>query len=228
MQSMKGDIISDPHGLRGTSIIKHFKKKQIVTHQGEIPRSILVVAEGLVRVYGISLNGEERVVDYLGPGDILSSEWVFDKCPVSLYYCSAATNLALYAVPKQVFLDRLGTDVVFRDAILNEYISKFVGSTIHVYALEHTRAQEKVVRILQYLLMRFGGKERGGKRMIELQLTHQDLAGLIGLSRETTAIEIGKLRTKGVLSYRSFCYTVDVQKLLAAIGENEYEDLELA
>ncbi len=207
--------------------VRKFKKGRPIFYQGEVPRTAYVIKNGIVRVYGINTNGEERIVTFFVPGDLLPVGWMFDKSPVSLYYYDAVTDCDLIAISKEDFAETLQTNERFKDELLSQYMAHFIGSTMHIYALEHARAQEKLVRLLQYLVMRFGIEKQNGNYLVDLRLTHQDLACMVGLSRETAALELGKLKKKGVITYASFTYTVNMPALLKAAGGDEFDSLKL-
>ena len=61
-------------------------------------------------------------------------------------------------------------------------------------------AKEKVGTTLFLLAKRFGEKNGGQKIIIMLPMTHQGIAGLSGLSRETTSLEMKKLEREGIIS----------------------------
>lgn len=207
--------------------VRKFKKGRPVFYQGEVPRTAYIIKSGVVRVYGINTNGEERIVTFFVPGDLLPVGWMFNKSPVSLYYYDAVTDCDLIAISKDDFTAALQANTRLKDELLNQYMTHFIGSTMHIYALEHARAQEKLVRLLQYLVMRFGIEKQPGHYLVDLRLTHQDLACMVGLSRETAALEMGKLKKKGVIDYESFTYSVNMPKLLKAAGGDEFDTLTL-
>jgi CRP/FNR family transcriptional regulator len=74
-------------------------------------------------------------------------------------------------------------------------------------------ASQKVSSILGILAERFGKETSKGLRIL-IPLTQQDIAELVGLSRETTSIEIKKLMDEGFVTRTSRYYRiVDLKKL---------------
>jgi CRP-like cAMP-binding protein len=136
------------------------KKGRPLFYQGEIPRSSLFVKSGVVKLYNISANGEEKVVGYEGHDALLPSEWMFSRSPVSLYYCDTF------------------------ETTKNHY-------------------------------------------QIPLRLTHQEIANLVGLTRETVSTEIGKLKKSGILTIKDVYYIVDTDKALRVLGESDFNELVL-
>jgi CRP/FNR family cyclic AMP-dependent transcriptional regulator len=176
-------------------------------------------------VYGITTGGDQRTVTLLSAGDIFPIECVFDKSRVSLYYYEALNDSSVLSLPKPDFLSALSSDAALKDQVFQSYMAHYTSATMHIYALEHSHAQEKLVYILQYLVARFGEKQPDGLTKIELRLSHQDIAEMVGLTRETTAVELHRLKDKGLIDYQRFSYFVNVPLLVQATGSDEFENV---
>jgi len=213
--------------LQSTGVTRQFAKKRTVLFQGEIPRSAMVIASGLVKVYGITTGGDQRTVSLLTAGDVFPAEYIFDNSRVSLYYYEALSDCSILTIPKTDFRAAIDTDPALKDQIFHTYMAHYTSATMHIYALEHSHAQEKLVYILQYLVARFGQKQNDGLTKIELRLSHQDIAEMVGLTRETTAVELHRLKDKGLIDYQRFSYYVNVPLLVQATGSDEFENVEV-
>ncbi len=213
--------------LLATGIIRSYAKRRTILFQGEIPRSVMVVQSGIVKVYGITTSGDQRTVTLLSAGDIFPVEWVFDRSRVSLYYYEAITDCTILSVAKTDFLPVLESNTALKDHIFQAYMAHYTSATMHIYALEHSHAQDKLVYILQYLVARFGEKQKDGLIRINLRLSHQDIAEMVGLTRETTAVELHRLKDKGLIEYQRFSYYVNVPLLVQATGSDEFENVEV-
>jgi len=62
---------------------------------------------------------------------------------------------------------------------------------------------------------------------IPLTLTHQNFASLVGLTRETIAIEMNKLKREGVIDYKQREYSVNTEKLFDLLGEDSFRGLSI-
>jgi CRP-like cAMP-binding protein len=144
---------------------------------------------------------------------------------VSLYYYEALTDCSVLNMPKDEFISALERDSTLKDEIFKAYMAHYTSATMHIYALEHSHAQEKLVYILQYLVARFGAKQPNGLTKICLRLSHQDIAEMVGLTRETTAVELHRLKSKSLISYQRFSYYVNVPLLVATTGSDEFENV---
>lgn len=204
---------------------RKLKKGWPLLYQGEIPRTAFVVKSGMIKVYDINTSGEEKVITFTDTDGILAPEWIFGKSRVSLYYADAFTDAEVHAVPRQELHDLLHSSSEVLAFALNRYVNLYVGAQLHISALEQTRAAEKLLRILQWLSLRFGHETSANVYRIDIRLTHQDLAHMIGMTRETTAVELGKLRKQKVIGYQNQRYILNVERMQKIMGEDEFKAL---
>ncbi len=191
-------------------------------YQGEIPRHAYVLTEGIVKVYDIGNAGDEKIINFLSEGDLLPPAWVFKKAPVSLYYYDAFTACTFYRLPRDTLQHAIKTIPAITHFMYEHYATSFVGSLLEINALEQSKGSEKIVHMLQYLLMRFPGNEDGDWHKVELRITHQDLANMTGLTRETTSTELNKLRRKGIVEYANQHYSLNIPLLRSLLSSEEF------
>lgn len=55
-------------------------------------------------------------------------------------------------------------------------------------------SQKRVIGAISLSAKRFGSKKRNGETIINMPLTHQDIANIAGIARETASIAIKKTR----------------------------------
>lgn len=193
-----------------------------ILYQGEIPRHAYILAEGIVKVYDIGSAGDEKVINFLSEGDLIPPEWAFKKAPVSLYYYDAFTESKFYRLPRESLLEAIKSVPAITHFMFEHYASSFIGSLLEINALEQSKGSEKIVHMLQYLLMRFPGSETGDWKKIDLRITHQDLANMTGLTRETTSTELNKLRRKGIVEYTNQHYSLNIPLLRSLLSSEEF------
>lgn len=205
--------------------VKTYSHGEIVIYQGEVPSSAFVVKNGLVKTYNLTVGGEENVVSFDTVNDLLPSAWIFKKAPAALFFYEAVTDTSLYAIPRQDILDQIKNSPAIKDMLFDKYISSYIAQSLHLNALEHSKAGEKITHTLYYLSLRYGKENRN--KMVELQipLTQQDLASLLGLTRETTGIELNKLKKNGVVTFSKKFYVIDKKKLAHEMGSSDFDDL---
>ncbi len=200
----------------------------MILYQGEVPRSVCIIKSGVVRVYSISSQGEDKMVTLHTKGEIFPSSWIFQKSSSALFFYEALTDCDVTFVPRSQFIDFMQGTPSNYAALLDYFTTNYAASLIRINALEQPKARDKLVHTLFYLSQRFGKKTTDNKIEITISLTHQNLASLVGITRETTAVELNILKKQKVLTYRMQHYTVHIERLMELMGEESFRGVLIA
>lgn len=205
-----------PHlnDLLNAYTLRKFKKGQTLLFQGEVPRYAYVVKSGTVKTYNISPLGEEQLISLSSEYDILPEAWFLGEASVAYYFYEAFTDCTVYAIPRDELVKKVSASPEFANHLLQRFMRLYVGASVHINALEQPRSRDKLVHLLHYLMMRFGEDSGKDKSEITLRLTHQTLANMLGVTRETIATEIARLRREKVVDYKQQTYIISKPALL--------------
>lgn len=210
------------------AVKRKIKSGDIIFYQGEVPRSACILKSGVVKVYNITSEGEEQLVNFQLPHEVFPTPWVFEKTTSVLYFYEALTDCEMYLFPRDEFLKFVRSKKEVMSVFLDYYVSNYIGAVMRITALEQPKAREKLTYTMYFLAQRYGEHTGPDKVQIRLQLTHQHLANLVGLTRETTAVEMKKLKNAGIVNYVRQKYVVNMKKLLETMGEDNFKDLNLS
>ncbi len=200
--------------------VRRFLKGEIILVQGEIPKSTYIIKKGIVKSYNLTSQGEEKPIGFDMPGELFPVSWAFGKIGYAQFYYEAFTDCEVYAVPPADYLTHIKKDTAGLYDIFDSFISKFINQQMRINALEQSKAAAKVLYTIHFLCLRFGRDLKENLVQIELPLTQQDLANFMGLTRETTGIELKKLQRQGILTYRKQNYVVKTDKLDTLLDED--------
>lgn len=199
-----------------------FSKGELVLVEGEVPSCAYVVKSGVIKGYAITSEGLEKPIAFDIIHEVFPIGWVFNKLRWSQYYYGAFTDCELYRVPRDAYLEFLkqSPDNLF-DAF-QRFVGHYLNFQMHVNALEQSKAVDKIIHTLHFLSLRYGREIRKDTVEIQLPLTQQELANIMGLTRETTGIELKKLERQGILTHKRRTYTVKTDRLNEILDE-EYD-----
>ena len=208
---------------------KVFKKGEIIIFQGEAPRSGYVVKSGTVKAYNLSVNGDEKPVSFYSAQSVFPSAWVYGKLASAIYYYEAfTTSVALYVVNREEYVNFIKTHSEVMYMELDRSMLDQLGKSMRLNALQHSRASDKLLYTLHYLALSHGNSVGSQRIEITLDLTHQDFANLTGLTRETAATELNKLKHRGVISYgKGMPYVLDLGKLMSLLNDQYITDMQI-
>jgi CRP/FNR family transcriptional regulator len=193
--------------------VRKFARGEIILVQGEVPKSVYVVRRGIVKTYNLTSQGEEKPITFDIKHDVFPIAWVFGKAKYSQYYYEAFTDCEVYAIPLSEYLDFLKSHPDTLYAVFDHFVDRHINYQMRVNALEQSKAAAKVLHTVHFLALHFGRDLKEDMVEIQLPFTQQDLANFMGLTRETTGIELKKLQRQGILTYRRQRYIIDTAKL---------------
>lgn len=193
-------------------------KGQIVQSTDE-RRVFNLLAAGYVKRYLITNEGTYGVQVIYGPGDIFPITLAFsvlfkheiNEGPETYYY-EAMTEVELYTLDESDLAKEVATDpLLYRD--LFAICGKRLHSTLQ--GLENISLKSSYHRVaheLLYMAKKFGGKKAAGT-IILVPLTHQDIADVLSLTRETVSTAMVQLRKKKLISTGKSIVVPDLKKL---------------
>lgn len=212
------------------SVKRTFRAGSTILYQGEVPRSACILLSGVVRVFSISPQGDDQIVNLHVAGEFFPSSWIFGKGTSTLFFYEALTDCEVAFVPRREFIEYMTTKSERMHALLDYFTTSYAAWMIRVNALEQPKARDKLAYTMYFLCERYAKKNASGEKTISIPiaLTHQHFASLVGLTRETTAMELNKLRRQGVISYKRQFYTVNINKLMHLINEDSFRGLSIS
>lgn len=211
--------------LPTTTTKRTVRKRSILIYQGEVPRQAYIVITGTFKVYRLSDDGEEQIVGFRTPGDFFSETWIFGKTSSALYYYEALEDATVLTVEREVLLNLFKKHPEVKDAVFDYFVNNNTALLMQVSALEQSRAADKLLLILYYLMFRYGKETKPQEYTISLHLTHTTLASLMGLTRETTTTELGRLKRKGIVHYDAKTFVIYRDKLVRKLGDDSFQDI---
>ncbi|HVX24203.1 MAG TPA: Crp/Fnr family transcriptional regulator [Candidatus Saccharimonadales bacterium] len=223
------DATRQLHDFLAAYPTRTFSKGEIIIFQGEAPRSAYVIKRGTVKAYNLSVNGDEKPVAFYTADAVFPSDWVYGKLPSAIYYYEAFTSeVELYVVNREAFVDFVKKQPGVLYLELERYLNDQLGKSMRLNALQHSRASDKLLYTLHYLALSHGRPVAPQQIEITLDLTHQDFANLTGLTRETAATELNKLKRQGVISYDKHTrYQLYFNKLMQQLNDQYISDLQI-
>lgn len=202
------------HIYSGVTPARKYSKSSIVLFQGEVPQYGFVVDEGCLKVYAIDTDGNEKVVGICSKGDIFPTDWLIGQSKSVMFYYETLEESSLLPVLKT----ECDTKEV-RDLIHAYAQQEVTSALLRNLALQQSNATNKILYFFFYLATRHGQEKGTGLYSLGLPLTHQFIADNLGLTRETVASEVSKLKKANVVMYRHKRYVVDKALLIRTVGK---------
>lgn len=213
--------------LRTVGTPSIYRKGSSLFFQGEIPRFATIILDGVVKAYTINHDGDEAIINLYGKGSIIPSAWISNQASVALFNYDAVNDVRVLKINKTDFIEAINTNPVYQKEFLEHVVQSQAGLMLRVTGLCQARASAKICYTLYFLMFRYGIEKQPGIFEIDLKLTQNMLANLIGQTRESTAKNLKVLKEAGAVDYTNSTYFVDKNKLEQYLGEDSFRNLEL-
>ncbi len=175
------------------------------------------VARGAVRISTVSLAGKQVTLTYAEPGVWFGDIALFDGLPRT-HDADAHGETTLLAVPKADFRELLNQHVELYDALLRLNCRRLRLMFDNFEDLNTRPLQARLARQL-LLLARSYGVVEGDEVRIGLQLAQEDIAQLLGASRQRVNQELKGFEREGALRVEPTRLVVLSRDKLLAIAE---------
>jgi CRP/FNR family cyclic AMP-dependent transcriptional regulator len=179
---------------------KKYSGKETILASGEDIRSVFFIRSGIARSFYIDEKGNELTINLLKPFSFFPMSAILAG-KHSVYDFQAFTSTEVKVAPVNEVLKFLEKDSSFKSLLIRNFARGLEGYLIRSFFLIKGSAMQKVASTLLMLLRRFG-RELDSEQWIDLPLTHQDIADLSGITRETVSIQIGILEKEKLITRR--------------------------
>lgn len=178
---------------------RDYKKGEMLIRADDDPQGIFCLTKGYVRQYTISKAGTELTLHILKPLSYFPMVWAINGTP-NVYYFEALTEVEVGRAPRDQVVDFIKDKPTVTFALMSELLEDYAETLTRVEHLVFSDAYRRVISVLLYIIKHFGEENHDGI-IVHHRFTQQDIATLVGVSRETASNEISRLEKKGLVKY---------------------------
>lgn len=196
--------------------VRQFSKDETLIANGDPNTTLFAIREGFVKVSALDDAGRQKLLWIAGRYDIVPVEQLFSKRPVNYFY-SGFTDGSAFVIDKSDLLDHLEERPQIMTEIahgLSEHYDDLLG---RMHAVEQSDIRSKLLHVIHNISIKFSSSDVPALHELGLNLTHQDLADMIGSTREAVSLEMGKLREEGLVDYSRSTFIVNKKAIEAQI-----------
>ena len=189
---------TDIEAIGHATTMTHCHPGQVILSPDDPPDRIHILKKGKVRVYRVTPDGKQLTLDIYDRGTILGDMRLLGQAQVPEAYAETIDAAVICTITPDE-LRRL----VERYPIIGVNIITFLSSRLReaereLEAMAYQRVGQRLARKLIDLAQRFGVETVRGT-LIQARLTQQELAEMIGTTRETLAHTLSDFRRRDLL-----------------------------
>lgn len=179
--------------------VRRYPKGQIILYQGENPADVFIVKEGVVKIYDIDDDGNEKILHLIKPPAIFPAVFFFGASGQTSTFYTTVSDTELYVLPHS----ELEQAIEHSPALASYCMRWFAGEVMELMrrmsSLEKTSTRDKLLAALGYLVRRHTTKQKNGWYRVSFPISHQLLADMIGVTRESTTMVMKDLQKDKVI-----------------------------
>ncbi|MGP4073378.1 Crp/Fnr family transcriptional regulator [Piscibacillus sp. B03] len=197
------DQVTPPASQDVVKCIKHthFKRNDIIRTPDATQQELCFIKEGSVRIYTMNDEGKQFTYSILGPGSTFGKmKSISLNCDDA--YVEAIEPTHFCSIDEQSFMSLASKyPALFQKALetLSERLQER-EQRLKMMALDNCR--DKVIHLLQSLHNRYNKPSQDEEYYtITLPITQQELANMIGASRESVSTVLNELAEEGLVKF---------------------------
>lgn len=173
------------------------KKGRILFGVDDPTTKMYLVKEGAVKIYRYTEDGKEVILHIHGPGELITISPLF-KDMDHVVFAESLIDTELYWIPLAQFKASVNEDPEILLEIGKALADNWDEVEEKIEAFVTHDSLGRLAYLILQLVNKYGGKE-GNKISLPFPLTHQELANLTGMFRETISISMQELKKTGII-----------------------------
>ena len=196
---------TDRAQLLSIGTVDRVEKNALIFHAGAPSEYVYIILNGQAKIYELSPQGKEVIMWFCFSGELfgLAEVWRGTHRDV---YAQACSTVDLIKLNRKRFRQYLMDDPAMAMRVIDILSGRLRILGDMLLNLTSNDVTARLVKLLARLFQRYG-RSRDGRIYIDIPLTHQEMADMIGCCRQTVTSTLGDLkRTHGLRSDRRMLY----------------------
>jgi CRP/FNR family transcriptional regulator len=179
--------------IDSNSINVRYKKGEVICKHGTISPHVILLKEGLAKIYLEGLN-DSLILKIITSGNIIGLTSIYEGNNIFQYSSMAYVDSTASLIDINVFRTVLNQNVKFANSIINILCENSVQTFGRFFCLTHKQLYGRMADILLCLSERIFKQ-----RDFELNLSRKELAELTGMSTESVIRMLKKFKDDGII-----------------------------
>jgi CRP-like cAMP-binding protein len=223
MNNSQSNYLKGIHKLFKDGRHKLYPKNQLIHYAGDQLSNIYMVDSGFIKAYTILDSGDTRTILLLGPGDIFplsfSSSMDWENYRIQYFY-QTLCDTDLISLSSVELKDHIDNDKESMNIYMNYMAASNEAALSQLEVMKNKKAIDKLEMMLPYLISKVGRRLRPNVYQLQIKLSHQEIADLSGVTRETTTTLVKELEKAGVINQSKEAWIINTKKLEEVTGHN--------
>lgn len=211
---------ADIEAIGHATTMTHCTKGQRILGPDDPPERIHILKKGKVRVYRLTPDGKQLTLDIHDRGAILGDMRLLGQDRLPEAYAETIDDAVICTITPEELRRLIERHPIIGVNIISHLSRRLQEAERELESMAYERVGQRLARRLIDLAARFGVATVRGT-LIQARLTQQELAEMIGTTRETLAHTLSDFRERGLLDTKAHQVLIRDAERLAAIAEGD-------
>lgn len=171
------------------------KKGEPIFEEGEMVNGVFCVKEGVCKMTKLSNNGKDQIVKLAKPGELLGQRSMISDEAANLS-AIALEDMEVCFIPKTEIMSFFNTNNQFSMSMMKSVCGDLKIADDHMVNMAQKTVKQRLAETLIFLEENFGINE---DKSLKLQLSRDELAGMIGTATESCIRLLSEFNKKGLI-----------------------------
>ena len=196
-----------------SSTTRTYESGQIITNKESKELFIYVIEKGAVKVSDSTSSGRARTLLILNKGEAFPLIWAFDHPESVVYTYEALGEVAILSASLSEFKEILKTDPEFTKSSLEMFVNLSWDAMERLKGMQMPFTYERLLSVLPYICAKVGNKVSGQRFRIPKKFSQQEMADLLGVTRESVSSQYQKALKNEVIIDKDGIRLLDLSKI---------------
>lgn len=177
---------------------KFIKKGEPLFEEGDRINGIFCIKDGVCKVSKMSENGRNQIISLVKKGDLLGERSLISDEPSNLK-AVALNDMEVCFVPKEEIIRDLEKNPDFTMSVLKDLANTLKKSDNVIVDMAQKTVKQRLAETLIRLKDKFDMNDDG---IINLQLSREDFANIVGTATESAIRLLSEFKKKGLVEFK--------------------------
>jgi CRP-like cAMP-binding protein len=211
---------ADIEAIGHATTMTHCRPGEVILSPDDPPDRIHILKKGKVRVYRVTPDGKQLTLDIYDKGTILGDMGLLGQEPIPEAYAQTVDAAVICTITPDELRRLVERYPAIGVNIISYLSARLREAERELESMAYQRVGQRLARKLIDLASRFGVETTRGT-LIQARLTQQELAEMIGTTRETLAHTLSDFRRRGLLDTAHHQVVIRDAEQLCEVAEGD-------
>ncbi|WP_369047593.1 Crp/Fnr family transcriptional regulator [Tenacibaculum sp. UWU-22] len=184
--------------ISGCKVSKTIKKGEVLFKEGEHINGVYCIRDGICKVSKMSDNGRDQIINLIKKGDIIGERSLVNN-EASNLKAIAVNDVQVCFIPKEEILNGLQNNIDFSMDMLKSMANSLKNADNVIVDMAQKTVKQRLAATLLFLHNKFKSNEDG---YLDILLTREDIANIIGTATESAIRLLSEFNKKGYIKLK--------------------------